>query len=69
MSMSLETGIRTIGGYSINRENGQGSTNDIEKATLIDHSSIRSKRIIWVSCGGQYSVLAEEKDAMTNGNH
>ena len=56
-------------GYSINGETGQGAVDDVEEATLIDHSSIRGKRIVWVDCGGHYSVLAEEVGAMTNGTH
>jgi regulator of chromosome condensation len=55
--------------YTINGETGQGAAVDVEEDTLIDHPSIRGKRIVWVGYGGHYSVLAEEVVAMTNGTH
>lgn len=47
-------------GYSINGETGQGGADDVEEATLINHSSINGKKIIYAGCGGHFSFIAED---------
>ena len=47
-------------GYSINGETGQGGADEVEEATLIAHSSLTGKKVVWVGCGGHFSVIAVE---------
>ena len=56
-------------GFSGNYQTGQGTTNDIEVATMIDNTATRDKKLIWAGSGGQFSMLASEvEDAtITNG--
>jgi regulator of chromosome condensation len=44
-------------GFSANYQTGQGTTDDIERPTLIDNSAIRDRKIIFAGAGGQYSIL------------
>ncbi len=44
-------------GFSANYQTGQGTTDDIEKPTVIDNSAIRDRKIIFAGAGGQYSII------------
>jgi regulator of chromosome condensation len=44
-------------GFSANYQTGQGTTDDIEKPTIIDNSAIRDRKIIFAGAGGQYSII------------
>ena len=56
-------------GFSANYQTGQGTTDDIKEATLIDNTAVKGKKLCWAGAGGQFSVLcAEAEDAvMANG--
>ena len=58
-------------GFSTTYQTGQGTDEDVEVATHIDNTAVRGKQLVWVGCGGQFSVLAGLADApMVNGvNH
>ena len=45
-------------GFSENYQTGQGSTEDVEEATLIDNTATRNEKLVWAGAGGQYSMLA-----------
>lgn len=45
-------------GFSANYQTGQGTTTDIETPTIIDNTAIRSRDVVWVGAGGQYSIIA-----------
>ncbi|KAL2162279.1 hypothetical protein VTH06DRAFT_7192 [Thermothelomyces fergusii] len=44
-------------GFSANYQTGQGTTDDIEKPTIIDNSAIRDRKIIFAGAGGQYGIV------------
>lgn len=44
-------------GFSANYQTGQGTTDDIEKPTVIDNTAIRDRKIIFAGAGGQYSII------------
>ena len=44
-------------GFSTNYQTGQGTTDDVEVATLIDNTAIREQEINGASMGGQYSII------------
>ena len=56
-------------GFSANFQTGQGTTEDIQVATLIDNTAVRGKRLVFAGAGGQFGVLAgvHEDAVMTNG--
>jgi regulator of chromosome condensation len=58
-------------GFSANYQTGQGTTDDITEATLLDNSAVKDEKLVWCGAGGQFSVLAAEakdKDTeLTNG--
>lgn len=47
-------------GFSANYQTGQGTTDDIKVATLLDNTAVREKKLLWCGAGGQFSVLAGE---------
>ena len=47
-------------GFSENYQTGQGTTDDVEEATLVDNTAVRDKKLVWAGAGGQYGVLASE---------
>ena len=49
-------------GFSSSYQTGQGTDEDIERASLIDNTAIRGKKMSWAGCGGHFSVLAGEGD-------
>ncbi|KAF2724577.1 RCC1/BLIP-II [Polychaeton citri CBS 116435] len=44
-------------GFSANYQTGQGTTDDVEVATLMDNTAIRERKLNGAYCGGQYSIL------------
>ncbi|KAL8700165.1 MAG: hypothetical protein Q9224_001088 [Gallowayella concinna] len=44
-------------GFSANYQTGQGTTNDVTVATIIDNTATREKKLDWAGAGGQYSIL------------
>ncbi|RFU35364.1 hypothetical protein B7463_g957, partial [Scytalidium lignicola] len=56
-------------GFSGNYQTGQGTTDDIVEATLIENSAIKGKKLVFAGAGGQFSVLAGEHEdtPMVNG--
>ncbi|KAL8801300.1 MAG: hypothetical protein Q9182_004565 [Xanthomendoza sp. 2 TL-2023] len=44
-------------GFSANYQTGQGTTNDVTVATMIDNTATREKKLNWAGAGGQYSIL------------
>jgi regulator of chromosome condensation len=56
-------------GFSANYQTGQGTTDDIKVATLLDNTAVRGKKLVWCGAGGQFSVLAGEAadKPLTNG--
>ncbi|CAG8971576.1 hypothetical protein HYALB_00009225 [Hymenoscyphus albidus] len=45
-------------GFSDGYRTGHGTDEPIHKATMIDNTAIREKKLTWAGCGGQFSVLA-----------
>jgi regulator of chromosome condensation len=45
-------------GFSESYRTGQGTTDSIKEATLIDNTATRGKKLTFAGCGGQFSVLA-----------
>ncbi|KAA6412602.1 MAG: ran exchange factor Prp20 Pim1 [Lasallia pustulata] len=58
-------------GFSANYQTGLGTDDDVEVATMIDNTAVRTKVLNWAGAGGQYSILTalagEEGEALTNG--
>ena len=55
-------------GFSANYQTGQGTTDDVEVAAMIDNTAVRDKVIVSASAGGQFSILTAVADAgMVNG--
>lgn len=44
-------------GFSANYQTGQGTTDDIEEAMMIDNTATRDKQINYAACGGQFGIL------------
>ena len=66
------TGQAYSWGFSANYQTGQGTTEDITVATLIDNTAVRGKKLDKAYAGGQYSILtapADEDTPMVNGTH
>ena len=58
-------------GISVTYQTGLGTTNDVEYPTRIENTAVRDKKLTWVGCGGQFSVLAGPAAAtapMVNGD-
>ena len=53
-------------GFSENYQTGQGQTDDVVEATLIDNTAIRNEKIIWAGAGGQYSMLASAMEGVAH---
>jgi regulator of chromosome condensation len=47
-------------GFSVNYQTGQGTTDDVEEATLIDNTATRGEKLIFAGAGGQFGVLASK---------
>ncbi|KAI9845712.1 MAG: hypothetical protein M1837_004545 [Sclerophora amabilis] len=47
-------------GFSSEYQTGQGTSDDVECATLVDNTAVRGKKLVWAGAGGQYSILAGE---------
>ena len=45
-------------GISVTYQTGLGTTNDVELPTRIENTAVRDKKLTWVGCGGQFSILA-----------
>ena len=45
-------------GFSATYQTGQGTDDDVMKATRIENTATRERKILWAGAGGQYSVLA-----------
>ena len=58
-------------GFSTTYQTGLGTDDDVEKATHIDNTAVRGKKLVWAGCGGQFSVLAgiAGEETMVNGVH
>lgn len=56
-------------GFSYNYQTGQGTTDEIIKATPIENSAVKGKKLVFAGAGGQFSVLAgeHEDEPMANG--
>ncbi|KAI9844279.1 MAG: Regulator of chromosome condensation [Sclerophora amabilis] len=44
-------------GFSISYQTGQGTSEDVKLATLIDNTAVRNKKLNWAGVGGQFGVL------------
>lgn len=44
-------------GFSSSYQTGQGVTDDVELATLIDNRAVQGKKLNWAGAGGQFSVM------------
>ena len=53
-------------GFSANYQTGQGTTDDIAVATMIDNTAVREKKLNGATTGGQFSIVTAEA-VMTNG--
>jgi len=49
-------------GFSTNYQTGQGTDKDVVEATLVDNSAVRGKKLTFAGIGGQFGVLACEKE-------
>jgi regulator of chromosome condensation len=57
-------------GFSTTYQTGLGTDEDVELATQIDNTATRGKKLVWVGCGGQFSILAGLANApLVNGTH
>ncbi|PQE29010.1 hypothetical protein CJF30_00004039 [Rutstroemia sp. NJR-2017a BBW] len=45
-------------GFSENYRTGLGTVNNVTRPTLVENSAVKGKRMTFVGCGGQFSVLA-----------
>jgi regulator of chromosome condensation len=54
-------------GFSANYQTGQGTTDDVMEATLMENTAIREKHIIYAQCGGQFSMLTATAHPLPNG--
>lgn len=57
-------------GFNVNYQCGQGTSDDITIAKLMDRKAIRNTKLCWAGAGGQYSMLAsyqDEAEHLTNG--
>ena len=49
-------------GFNANYQLGQGHTDDLDIATMIDNTATRDKKLNWAGAGGQYSMLTAPAD-------
>ena len=55
-------------GFSANYQTGQGTTDDVHVATMIDNTAVREKKLNFATTGGQFSILTSLADVkMVNG--
>jgi regulator of chromosome condensation len=54
-------------GFSENYQTGQGTTQDVKVATLIDNTAVRNKKLIFGGVGGQFGMVGSEAETLTNG--
>ncbi|EXJ68146.1 uncharacterized protein A1O5_08761 [Cladophialophora psammophila CBS 110553] len=54
-------------GFSTTYQTGQGTSDDVELATLIDNTAVRDKKLVWAGAGGQFSVIAGLPTPLVNG--
>ncbi|KAL9058562.1 MAG: hypothetical protein Q9162_001717 [Coniocarpon cinnabarinum] len=52
-------------GFNVNYQCGQGNTDDILVAKLMNGKHIRDRKIVWAGAGGQYSMLASHADKIS----
>jgi regulator of chromosome condensation len=52
-------------GFSTNYQTGLGTSDDVVEATLVDNTAVRGKQLIFAGVGGQFGVLACEKEDKT----
>lgn len=59
-SLAIDTEGRAWSwGFSANYQTGQGTSDDIEVATIIDNTAVRGKKLNWAGAGGQFSVFTD----------
>ncbi|KAE8348190.1 regulator of chromosome condensation 1/beta-lactamase-inhibitor protein II [Aspergillus coremiiformis] len=46
-------------GFSATYQTGQGTSDDIEVATIVENTAVRGKLLNWAGAGGQFSVFTE----------
>lgn len=46
-------------GFSATYQTGQGTSDDIEVATMIDNTATRDRKLNWAGAGGQFSVFTD----------
>ena len=46
-------------GFSATYQTGQGTSDDIEVATIVENTAVRGKKLNWAGAGGQFSVFTE----------
>ncbi|KAI9750305.1 MAG: hypothetical protein M4579_006525 [Chaenotheca gracillima] len=44
-------------GFSVSYQTGLGTSEDVVRATLVDNTAVRNKRLNWAGVGGQFGVL------------
>ena len=49
-------------GFSTNYQTGQGTDKDVTEATLVENSAVKGKVLSFAGVGGQFGILACEKD-------
>lgn len=49
-------------GFSTNYQTGQGTSDDVLVATHVDNTAVRGKSLVFAGIGGQFGVLACEKE-------
>ncbi|KAE8148848.1 Ran exchange factor Prp20/Pim1 [Aspergillus avenaceus] len=47
-------------GFSATYQTGQGTSDDIEIATIVENTAVRGKKLNWAGAGGQFSVFTEQ---------
>lgn len=52
-----EAGKAYTWGFSENYQTGQGTTEDVEVATLLDNSAVRDQKLNWAGAGGQFTII------------
>lgn len=63
-----EQGLAYSWGLSATYQTGLATTDDVKMPTHIDNTAVRGKKLTWVGCGGQYSVMAAPAASnLTNG--
>ena len=52
-----EAGKAYTWGFSENYQTGQGTTEDVEVATLLDNTAVRDQKLNWAGAGGQFTIV------------